>query len=545
MGHDFGYVSRPPQHRIDRQLKADARARTRTQSNKSRRKARAQSHPVDDAALEDVAPSWSGESLPTCPESISGLVPDVTIDGGWYQQSQLFQAEPARHPLDHTSWWSQQEASICADIEDVANVDTSSAEGQFSHASIVPADRSSCGDLSHWDQSLRQTQPNFNYSMPMCSPYEDFEVPCPVIPVFLEKAMSSLRDLGDFMRYRVQDYTTKDRWLESTDHSIISKQQVALSSWRSYSNCYNATELLQLDQLEYGRRLLRHGMQRMLKSYETLSFRDISNMLCILWFCFQSCPTQYKGEFINAIASLKRQASASKMAKQCQPFFALINAILQLDTRDTLAKITLNRFLLNRVMEEGISEFDAQYELREQLIRLHLECDDLSAAREECDALIALSIECAQYHCDDTYRARRFEGRIHLKAARKHISAGRPDLAFTQLNLAEWKFKDILNDAEAYKDEFRQSAANKEWQTWEDLRNVANLRGSEEMEDFFFGNALRASIHRYEEESANTARILKAYLIKLAEAGRWADVLATQTLYPAAFAMVSSTTIIA
>lgn len=360
------------------------------------------------------------------------------------------------------------------------------------------------------------------------------------IPVYLEDAIRALKEFSSVHKAKVSTNYSSYRWLQSQDQIISRKQDQTLCSWRGYGRSYNGVEMLLLGQRARARQLLRLGMNLMLKACRQMSFRDVSNLLCICWFCIRSCPAEHRHELTNALQWMQQKATENGLTRRWYCVFALLNAALHIDPADTMSKIFLNRQLLDILQQTGKYDLDTEYELREQLVKLCMELQDFGAARVECETLCKVSLRMAGAHSDDTYRVRRFRGRVYLKEALYYRSIEEYDVADEALINAEFEFRSLLNDFDVYRHLFRPSAAKKEWTPWEDLKTIAILRGKDDMGDYYFEQSLKVSADMYDHNSANTARILKEYLDKLEKEQRWQDIYNMQRLYPEAFKIVKT-----
>lgn len=309
-----------------------------------------------------------------------------------------------------------------------------------------------------------------------------------------------------------------------SDGALTSTQSWYLQSWWSYARLYNAKEMLELGIPTLADDYIKKSIAHMLEALLEPTARVLSDIMLIVFTCLTSDSDLTRARLRSAIAVMVTKAEEIGVARRYKSLLTIFGALARFESNDIETKIHITSSFLDiitRIMQHNIQyNFDAVYEMREQLTTLLMQAGRIEEAKKACIKLIWLAQSHRFKHSDDVYRARRLWARILLKIG--------------DYTGAKSALLSIFEDDLANNHLFQQSAAKKEWAIWEDLKRIAVIEGDNALERRYYDLAIQASILNYGEDAANTVRILNDYCQSLGKRMLWLDVQAVLAKYPAA-----------
>lgn len=311
-------------------------------------------------------------------------------------------------------------------------------------------------------------------------------------------------------------------WPSLTPRSLVPEQIGKALPWHAYSKYYQAFEMLDFGNSTLAVQLMTTAGEHIQRALLTPDPRLLSNLL---WICFIDCSHTARNYLEHAVRFFVRKAKETPNVGPEHPLSRILGAIALVDLASTDTKAAIARQFVEGAEPLGCKNFNAVYEGRELLMKLLIQLGQLDEAMKQCQSLLDLSLRYAGCHCDNTYRVRRWQGRI---LARQGL-----------ISAAEDAFRALLQDRIVNADSYVDSADRKEWLVWEDLSRICTSREEHNMAEQYEKLAFESSVEIYGECAGNTLRILADLIDLLSTNGHHEDVLALSDRFPRAFNSLS------
>ncbi|KAK5948618.1 hypothetical protein OHC33_010377 [Knufia fluminis] len=335
----------------------------------------------------------------------------------------------------------------------------------------------------------------------------------------LTQAVHYIQEYCLFCAWGGEVPTVDEQWSSPRISSLTLEEPGKLLPWRSYSQYYQAFEMLDVGNSSQALQLMVAAGQQTEQALLKPTLRLLSDLL---WICFIDCSYVARGYLERTLRYFVEKAKGTACLGPAHPLSRILEAVASIDLTSTDTKAAIARQLVERAETLDHKDFDGVYEARELFMKLLIGTDNLDEAIQQCQKLLDVSIRMAGSHCDYTYRVRRWQGRILAKQG--------------LTSAAEDAFRSLLQDSVVNADSYVDSAARKEWIAWEDLSRICFSRRDVDMAQQYTKLAFEFSVERYGECSGNTLRIL-ADLIKLYN--NKDDILTLENTFPKAFNALS------